>query len=107
MTTLNSKTIDIRPYRRARKYISIGNAIGKLVLKLKQVNMQRQAIRQLQTLTDAQLEDIGVPRHNIRQAVTGKKTEKPAVELVRRNQRNVRSISKDLGYEASPRRKVA
>ena len=107
MTTLNSKTIDIRPYRRARQYTSIGNAIGMLVLKVQKANMKRQAIRQLQSLTDAQLEDIGIPRYNIRRAVAGKMANTANIETGKSKQRSPRSVAQDLGHETYPTRKAA
>ena len=72
MTNLNQNTIDIRPYQRAKKYIIIGNAIGRILVKLNEARIRRQTIRELQGLTDAQLEDIGIPRYEIRRAVNAK-----------------------------------
>ena len=72
MTYLNQNTIDIRPYQRAKKYIMIGNAIGRILTKINEARIRRQTIRELQGLTDAQLEDIGIPRYTIRHAVNAR-----------------------------------
>ncbi len=72
MTNLNQNTIDIRPYQRAKKYIMIGSAIGRILARINEARIRRQTIRELQGLTDAQLEDIGIPRYAIRRAVNAR-----------------------------------
>ena len=47
----------------------VGNAIGRILMRLNEARIRRQTIRELQVLTDAQLEDIGIPRYEIRRAV--------------------------------------
>ena len=61
--------IDIRPFRRARRYVSIGSTIGRFMLAFKVARIHRKAIRELESLSDAQLDDIGVPRYSIRDTV--------------------------------------
>ncbi len=61
--------IDIRPFRRARRYVSIGSTIGRFMLAFKVTRIRRKAIRELESLSDAQLVDIGVPRYSIRDIV--------------------------------------
>ena len=63
--------IDIRPFRRARRYVSIGGSIGRFMLAFKVARIRNKAIRELERLSDAQLNDIGVPRYAIRDAVEG------------------------------------
>ena len=64
--------IDIRPFRRARRYVSIGTTIGKFMLAFKVARIRQKAIRELEGLSDTQLADIGIPRYSIRDAVEGK-----------------------------------
>ena len=87
MTNLNQNTIDIRPYQRAKKYIIIGNSIGRILAKVNEARIRRQTIRELQGLTDAQLEDIGIPRYDIRRAV---------------NARLIRSANTEQGGDTRP-----
>ncbi len=61
--------VDIRPFARARNYVSLGNTIGKLLLKINIMRVRRIAIRELRNLSDDQLLDIGIPRHAIRETV--------------------------------------
>jgi len=69
-TKMNEKTfVDIRPFARTRKYVSIGNSIGKLLLKFNAMRARRKTIRELQCLSDDQLFDIGIPRYAIRDTV--------------------------------------
>ncbi len=82
MMTLNNNAIDIRPYQRGRKYVNIGNSIGNVLLKIRESSIRRQTIRELQDLTDAQLEDIGIPRYNIRRAVNAKVAQSAAAKRV-------------------------
>ena len=72
MTNINQNAIDIRPYQRAKRYIMVGNAIGRILMRLNEARIRRQTIRELQVLTDAQLEDIGIPRYEIRRAVNAR-----------------------------------
>ena len=65
----NNNTVDIRPYRRANQYVLVGSALGRLAMKIKLAMVRRQAIRELSALSDAQLNDIGIPRYAIREAV--------------------------------------
>ena len=63
---------DSRPFRRIRRYVSIGSTIGRFMLAFKVARIRRKAIRELENLSDAQLVDIGIPRYSIRDAVEGK-----------------------------------
>ena len=59
--------INIRPYRRAQPYITIGNRIGGIALTIKRMRLGRKTVRELEQLSDHQLEDIGIPRAAIRE----------------------------------------
>lgn len=91
MTNLNQNTIDIRPYQRAKKYIIIGNVIGRFLMRINEARIRRQTIRELHELTDAQLEDIGIPRYEIRRAV---------------NTRLIRSANTEQGSETRLQRQL-
>ena len=64
-----NNTIDIRPYRRANQYIKIGSMISRVWLAYKNSVTRRKAIRTLESLNDAQLYDIGIPRHSIKDVI--------------------------------------
>ena len=68
----NYSVIDIRPFRKARRYISIGSSIGKVLSMINNAMIRARAVRELQVLSDAQLEDIGIPRYAIRDVVNKK-----------------------------------
>ncbi len=86
-----NSAIDIRPYRRAKRYITVGNVIGEFLMKFKQANVRRHTIRELQGLTDAQLEDIGIPRYDIRRVVNAKLTNRTNVGETQGVHRDARS----------------
>ena len=67
----------------------VGNAIGRILMRLNEARIRRQTIRELQVLTDAQLEDIGIPRYEIRRAV---------------NARLIRSANTEQGRKIRPQR---
>lgn len=69
MNTLHSQAIDIHPFQRAGKHVSTGKTVGNLLLRIRQARLRRQTIRELSSLNDAQLADIGIPRHDIHRAV--------------------------------------
>ncbi len=102
MNTLQHSAIDIRPYRRARKYIQIGSAIGRFLTRLNDYRIRRRTIRELQRLTDAQLEDIGIPRYEIRRVVDAKLTRKSAesVKAVRKNVEPIGHASREIDLAA-------
>ncbi len=64
----NLNVIDIRPLAKARRYASVSH----LLAMTKVAMLRRSTIRELQVLSDAQLEDIGIPRYAIRDVVGNK-----------------------------------
>lgn len=106
MNTLNKNSIDIRPFQRANRYISVGKTMGKVLLKIKEARIRHQTIRELQSLTDAQLEDIGIPRYEIRRAVLAKMPQKRKAEIAVGVQQPVTTILKETGY-AETNQKIA
>ena len=66
---------DIHPFRRTRRYVSIGSTIGRFMLAFKIARIRRKAIRELESLSDVQLADIGVPRYSIRDVVESQMNE--------------------------------
>ncbi len=87
----NENAIDIRPYQRAKRYVMAGSAIAAFLLKLKEARVRRQTIRELQGLTDAQLNDIGIPRYDIRRVVNAKLAQKAPVGQLMSGRRDSRS----------------
>ena len=66
---MTHNTIDIRPYRRAQRYIKFGSMISRVWLAYKDSVTRKKAIRTLESLSDAQLYDIGIPRHSIKDVI--------------------------------------
>ena len=89
--TMNN-LVDIHPFQRARRLVSIGSSIGNLLLMIDVARTRRATIRELQSLNDAQLEDIGIPRWAIRDVVKN-------VVTGGRKQPGVNNISKLTGND--------
>ena len=109
MNTIHNNSIDIRPYQRANKHISVGKTMGKILLKIKEARVRRQTIRELESLNDAQLEDIGIPRGQIRRTVMAisSPNHKHRTEYAVGAQRSVSTIRKETGYAKTNQRIAA
>ena len=106
MSKLNN-TIDIRPYQEGRKYVNVGNTIGKVFMQMQDWNIRRQTIRELNELTDAQLEDIGIPRYDIRRAVSAKIAQRSAVASGKSKLAQQPSVVRKDGHFANDRQLAA
>ena len=80
--------------------------MGNILLKIKEARMRRQTILELQSLTDAQLEDIGVPRYDIRRAVYSAMQRTHNSESAIGAQRPVYWIRKEFG-DVDSKEKIA
>ena len=64
-----NNTINFRPYRRAHQYFKFGRMISGVWYAYKNSVTRRKAIRTLDRLSDAQLYEIGIPRHSIKYVI--------------------------------------
>ena len=76
--------IDIRPHRRAKRTTEYGSAVGRVWFAYKKAVVRKKSIRALESLSDAQLYDIGIPRYAIKDVIDanlkGVASEKGVVE---------------------------
>lgn len=73
MTVFNLTDTNVR--RKAAHARTIAERIDSLVQSIKDAGIRRRAIRELEALSDAQLDDIGIPRYAIRELVEDKYNE--------------------------------
>ncbi len=95
--------VDIRPFQRAQTYISWGNAIGKFLMKYKVYRMRKQAVRELESLNDAQLYDIGIPRYMIRETVAAQITA-PAQQTVSKRPAKTQRVARVINVAGEPKK---
>ncbi|MDE0308493.1 MAG: DUF1127 domain-containing protein [Acidiferrobacterales bacterium] len=69
MTVFNLIATDA--HRNAGHALIEPGRINSVIQLIKSAGIRRQAIRDLQSLSDAQLDDIGIPRYAIRDVVNG------------------------------------
>ena len=67
MTVFN--LIDTNARSKAGHVLTIAGRIDSVIQSIKAAGIRRHAIRELEALSDAQLDDIGIPRYAIRQLV--------------------------------------
>ena len=67
MSTQN--LINIQPYQRARNSMNIDSSIRRAVKTVQFALARKKTIDELQGLSNAQLADIGIPRHAIKDTV--------------------------------------
>ncbi len=72
MTVFN--LIDTNARRKAGHALTIAERINSVTQSIKDAGIRRKAIRELEALSDAQLDDIGIPRYAIREFIEAKYT---------------------------------
>lgn len=70
MTVFN--LIDTNARRQAGHALTVTERINSVIQSIKDAGIRRKAIRELEALSDSQLDDIGIPRYAIREMVEAK-----------------------------------